>query len=125
MSGPTKPYDEDKVGQQVQMNYKFIDKLFGRGQKAFRDRFFRCRTEAALRRALKREGVNVRPGVRLMILDVENARTKVFGTINPRRDNFYVMVMPPVPRRRKSEDYKDSQAWEGAWYHAIVDSYGM
>ncbi len=125
MAGPTKPYDENKVGKQVQTNYAFLEKLFGARQKAFRDRFFRCRTESALRRALHSQGVPVKPGVRIMILDVEYARTKVFGPINPRRDNFYVLVMPPVPRKKKSNDYKDAQAWDGAWYHAIVDSYGM
>ena len=125
MAGPTKPYDEHKVGKQLQTNYAFLERLFGPRQKAFRDRFFNCKNETALRRALGRAGVKVTPGVRIMILDVEYARTKSFGVINPRRDNFYILVMPPVPRRKKSEDYKDSQAWEGAWYHAIVDSYGM
>lgn len=124
MAGPTKPYDEHQVGKQLQTNYAFLEKLFGPKQKAFRDRFFRCKSEAALRRALRREGVRVAAGVKTMIVDVENARVKSFG-INPRRDNFYILVMAPVPRRKKSEDYRDSQAWEGAWYHAIVDGYGM
>ena len=45
-------------------------------------------------------------------------------------DTWYVMTLPPTPRGRTppnppSPDYTDSQAWEGAWYHAMVNSLGM
>jgi hypothetical protein len=125
MPGPTKPYDEKKVGDQLQANYVFLEKLFGTQQKAFRDRFFRCATEAKLRSALSREKIKVPSDVRIMLVDVEFARMKTFGSVNPRRDKFYILVMPPVPRRERTEDYKEMQAWQGAWYHAIVDGYGM
>ncbi|HKA78322.1 MAG TPA: hypothetical protein VKD19_14570 [Pseudolabrys sp.] len=125
MAGPTKTYDPKKLGHQVQTNYDFLDELFGTNQKAFRNKFFNCKTETALRRMLDKEGVKVKRGVRIMLVDVENARTKSFGRINPRRDDFYLLLMPPVPRRKKSKDYKEDQSWEGAWHHAIVDGYGM
>ena len=49
--------------------------------------------------------------------------------INP-ADDFYVLVLPPVPNNKPTadptkKDYREDQAWEGAWHHATVDGYGM
>jgi hypothetical protein len=122
-AGPTKDYSD--IGKQVDANYDFLEKLFGSRQRVFRNSFFNCKTEAALRSKLRRHKVNVARGIKIMLVDVENARCFSFSKINPRRDRFYLLLMPPVPRRQKSEDYKDDQSWEGAWHHAIVDGYGM
>jgi len=132
MSGPTKHYDENKIGQHVQINYKFIEKLFNkRGQKAFRDKLFSCADEAALRRALKRLRIDVPNSVRIILVDIQYARMKSYPPhINPTKDSFYMLVMPPVPTNKKTADpkrtdYTEMQAWESAWLHAIVDGYGM
>ncbi|MGA7490609.1 MAG: hypothetical protein WBW74_27115, partial [Xanthobacteraceae bacterium] len=73
--------------------------------------------------------VPVVAGARIMLVDIENARTKTYGPIDAVNENFYLLTLPPVPRRPTSqsskEDYKSMQAWEGAWHHAIVDGYGM
>ena len=48
--------------------------------------------------------------------------------INPSNDYFYLLILPPVPNNANyagQPGYKDMQAWESAWYHAIVDGYGM
>jgi hypothetical protein len=125
-----KYWDEKKVGEQVQNNYTILSRLFDEpGQKAFRDALFAYPTEAALRAALNTDGVIVDAGVRIMLVDIEYARTKTFGPINPATEDYYVLVLPPIPRRPTSDptkaDYKRDQAWEGAWHHAIVDGYGM
>jgi hypothetical protein len=132
MPGPTKPYYGAKIGQQVQTNYEFIEKLFDqKGQQAFRDSLFAHSTEAALRAALATLGVNVHAGVRLMVVDIQYARTKTYPpTIDPKKDDFYVLILPPVPMNKPTADpnrtdYIEDQAWEGAWHHAIVDGYGM
>ena len=127
---PAKYWDQMKVGEQVQHNYAFISKLFDDvGQKAFRDRLFAYATEDELRAALIAEGIPLLDGVRLMMVDIENARTKTFGPIDAANENFYLLTLPPVPRRTTTDptkaDYKRNQAWEGAWHHAIVDGYGM
>src|SRR5262249_44211876 len=127
---PAKYWDPTKVGEQVQHNYAFISKLFDDvGQKAFRDKLFAYPTEQDLRTALIAEGIPLLDGVRLMMVDIENARTKTFGPIDAANENFYLLTLPPVPRRPTTDpggqDYKRMQTWEGAWHPAIVDGYGM
>ena len=130
MAGPTKPYDETKIGDQVQKNYAFLEELFGPGHQAFRQTLWNA-DDATLRNTLRtRLGIDVPLTTRIMIVDIENARVKpASGDIDPNKDDFYVMVLAPVPRRATTDptkkDYKEMQAWEGAWHHAIVDSYGM
>jgi hypothetical protein len=127
---PAKYWDPLKVGEQVQANYAILTKLFDNGQgKQLRDQLFAYATEPELRQALKDMGVPLLENVRLMLVDIENARTKTFGAIDAANENFYVLTLPPVPRRPTADpgkqDHKRSQAWEGAWHHAIVDGYGM
>jgi hypothetical protein len=124
---PKKDYDETKVGATLQGIYALSEILFDpKSQKTFRDQFFDlAATEDTARELLGPYGIVVAPGVKIMVVDIENARTRTFGTIDAVKDDFYVFVMPPVPRRSTTKDYKDSQAWEGAWYHSIVDGYGM
>ncbi len=126
----TKYWDPAKVGEQVQHNYAFLSKLFDDvGQKAFRDGLFAYGKEEDLRAALIAEGVPVGTDVRIMLVDIEYARTKSFGPIDAVNENFYLLTLPPVPRRPTTDaskaDYKRMQAWEGAWHHAIVDGYGI
>lgn len=139
-----KPYDEANVGKVVQTDYKFLndlwneEKLWGPrdGERTLRDHLFALSDEAALRAALAAQGIVVDPPpgsatpVRIMIVDIENARTKTYGTqINPGTDFFYVLVLPPKLRRQTEDptkrDYMRMQAWSGAWYHASNDGYGM
>jgi len=67
--------------------------------------------------------------LRIMLVDVQNAQTwQEPPPINPVTDYFYLLVMPPVPSNPNypgQPGYQDMQAWESAWYHAIVDGYGM
>jgi hypothetical protein len=62
--------------------------------------------------------------IRLMFVDVQNAQVwqdPKKKKIDPVNDLFYLLVMPPTPQKYDPE----MQAWESAWYHAIVDGYGM
>jgi hypothetical protein len=139
-----KPYDEANVGKVVDTNYKFLnhlwseEKLWGPSgqERTLRDHLFALSDEAALRAELALQGIKVDPPggsqtpVRIMLVDIENARTKTYGTaINAGSDLFYVLVLPPKLRRQtedpSKEDYKRMQAWSGAWYHASNDGYGM
>lgn len=126
MAGPRKPYDETKVGEVVQQNYRFLEKLFDAQQhQALRNRLFECADEAALRLELGKEGIQVAAPVRIMLVDIENARTKTYGGPIQPTDDWYVLVLPPVPRREPGDVYKEMQAWSGASYHASSDGYGM
>jgi len=128
---PKKEYDEAKVGETLQKIYTFSEQIFGLkshiDQKEVRNQFFEpAATEDTVRALIhKFLGIKVAQSTKIMVVDIENARTRTFGTIDAAKDDFYVFVMPPVPRRSKTDDYKESQAWEGAWYHSIVDGYGM
>jgi hypothetical protein len=123
---PWKPWDENEVGTYVQDNYEFVDRLFGPQGAAIRKKFWACTTETQLRKAIKDEAkINVPASVRVGVFDVEAAALKVIKKIDPKTEDFYIMVMPPKPRRKNTADYKDGQAWEEAWFHAIVDGYGI
>jgi hypothetical protein len=128
---PAKYWDPLKVGDQVQKNYDLLTTLFDTVQgKQLRDKLFAYATEQELREELQRISVPLLDDVRVMLVDIENARTKTFDpAINPAVDKFYVLTLAPVPRRPTADagaqDYKRMQAWEGAWHHAIVDGYGL
>lgn len=129
--GPHKPYDEDEVGEVVQTNYEFLETLFDARKGAkLRRQLWGQANEARLRAFLRTKGIVVPAGVRIMLVDIENARTKVQPpAIDPKKDSFYVLVLPPMPRRKTKDptkkDYKEMQAWKSAWYHASNDGYGM
>jgi hypothetical protein len=117
------------VGQTVDNLHWFLDQLFGASQQAFRDQFFHLSDEDQLRNLLATNRIFIpatdpQSGnpIRIMLVDVENARCHHYGAhINPATDLFYLLVMPPVPRHYDPT----MQNWESAWYHAIVDGFGM
>jgi hypothetical protein len=64
-----------------------------------------------------------------MLVDVQSTQTwQAHPPIDPNNNYFYLLVLPPVPTRYDpvaQPGYEEMQAWESAWYHAIVDGYGM
>jgi hypothetical protein len=129
--GPFSLYTKDKVGEHAQNNYKFLEALFGpsslgpppTGQE-LRD-YLLSNNDATLRADLAGWfGIVVPAGVRILIVDIENARTTL--TPDAIKDPYYVLVLPPSLRRKLNDDsYLDAQALSGAWYHATSDGYGM
>jgi hypothetical protein len=128
-AGPYKPYDPTKVGDQVQNNYEFMKEIFGPGQAQYRQQLL-AMSDNDLRTELAEYGLVIPQGVRIVLVDLETAKMHHNGgpiDLTPGTgDTFYQLVMPPVPRRHpNSSEYRHDQQWEDAWYHAIVDSYGM
>jgi hypothetical protein len=124
--GPADIYQPGQVGKAVQANFQFLHALFDANHQAFRDKLVNCADETAARKMLGDNGLTVPPPIRIMVVDIENARTKFWGKpIDPGTEEWYVLVMPPVPRRKQNADYVDMQAWSAAWYHASNDGYGM
>jgi hypothetical protein len=136
MAGPWKP--PYNPGVETKHLYDFVQKLFdGPTQAAFRASLFAAPDENQLRIMLGDWGIFIptvigapgSPPLRIMLVDVENASTwQDTPPINPATDYFYVLVMPPVPTRYDpvaQPGYEEMQAWESAWYHAMVDGYGM
>jgi hypothetical protein len=126
---PWKPY-YNPVGSTVDNLEEFCKSLFDTGtQEAFREQFFTLTTEKDLREVLADNKIVIPPTdvitgapIRIMVVDVENARCVSYGAkIDPKNELFYLLVMPPVPRKYD----RDMQAWESAWYHAIADGFGM
>jgi hypothetical protein len=139
------------IGATVDTLKEFIGKLFDPGKyPGFRDQFFddpsqpgypagSTLNEPIIRRMLKQQGINIpethtvggqKHDIRIVIVDVQNARLasyetdpKLFGRKEiDKNDWFYLLVMPPVPSIPAEVDL---QTYESAWYHAIVDGYGM
>jgi hypothetical protein len=138
--GPWKPYDESLVGSLTQALFAFLDKeLFAAGNAAIRNNLLNAPDEHQLRLMLGNYGIFIPaliggPGsapLRIMLVDVQSTRTwqdPNQAPINAANDYFYLLVMPPVPTRydpTAQPGYEKMQAWESAWYHAIVDGYGM
>jgi hypothetical protein len=124
------------AGQYFYENHKIVTILFDlEKNQALRDQFFACQSDDAVRDLLAQFGIKIDDyRVRFMLVDIENARTWQApnkAPIDAKHDLFYVYIMPPVPRRtapgesEPSAGYKDMQAWEEAWHHAICDGYGM
>jgi len=139
-----KPYDEHKVGEVAKTNYEVLETLFDLDDppegKALRQQLFDQTSEASLRAVLNTAPwkIVVPDDVRLMVVDIENARTLTFRPASKKpgepdidpSEKFYVLVLPPVPLNRKTadpsrKDYKEAQAWAEAWYHATTDGHGM
>ena len=122
---PWKPkYD---VGAVVDNLKYFVDQLFDpQNQSAFRNQFFQHKHESVVRQLLADNKVIIPPDdgngnpVRIVIVDIQNARMWKADDFNANQ-LFYLLVMPPVPTYYDTE----MQAWESAWYHAIVDGFGM
>jgi hypothetical protein len=139
MPGPWKPYDYAQVGVTTQHLYEFLQKLFGPGNAAFRANLLAAPDERQLRIMLGDWGIFIpthigatgSPPLRIMLVDIQSTHTWQDPTqapINPDTDYFYLLVMPPVPTRYDpavQPGYEEMQAWESAWYHAMVDGYGM
>jgi len=123
--GPADVYQPGQVGKAVQANYDFLNQLFGANEKKFRDALFNCADENAARKMLADNGLTVPPPIRIMLVDIQYARTKTWGKIDTDSEEWYVLVMAPKPQRKVNADYVDMQAWAAAWYHASNDGYGM
>jgi hypothetical protein len=128
MPGPRKVDYSDRILEVTQTNFEFLlTKLWGPDAeaKALRDELITAESEAQLRASLARLNIEVLPGTKLMVVDIVGARTKSFVT-SPGTEDFYVLVLPPKPRRHPGNDrYKEMQGWMAAHYHAVNDSYGM
>jgi len=116
----------------TQINYHFLEALWDTGRNPrLRDQLWDLAIagEQDLRSYLTNTFQIVIPSdVRLVLVDIERARKRSFVT-DPDKDSFYALVLPPDLRRDThdpgKEDYKEAQAWAGAWYHATSDGYGM
>jgi hypothetical protein len=114
------------VQETIQGNFKFLQKLFHPETGAkLRNDLFNQKDEAGLRAFLGSQWVSVKPTVRLMLVDIENGRTKVYGDAIKPTEEWYVLVLPPVPRRSKDPQYVQLQTWSEATFHASNDGYGM
>lgn len=136
MPGPWKPYNANLIGVTTQHLYGFLQELFGNQGQALRDQLMHANDENQLRIMLGNWGILIPANVnglplRIMMVDIQNARTwqdRNQNPIKPNTDYFYLLTLPPVPSNPNyagQPGYKDMQAWESAWYHAIVDGYGM
>ena len=134
--GPYKEWEADEVGTYAQKNYDFTDRLFNtvRGQglpglkgAALRKRFWDCTKNDQLQSAIFDElGIDLPRDVLVAVCDVEVGDLKVINKIDPAANAYYLLVLPPNPRRYPLDDnYLEDQALEDAWYHATVDGYGM
>jgi hypothetical protein len=119
------PYTPAKMGTYVQKNYVFLrEKLFDPKVGAALRQELLNMSEADLRPRIKAElDLDIPAHVRVMVVDIENGRANP-ASMN-QDDEFYMLVLPPVPRKSETAEHKEACAWEGAWHHAIVDGYGM
>jgi len=126
MPGPKKVDYSDKVGTYAQINYEFLmNKLWSPAGRQIRDQFIAAPTQAALQALLTEYKIPFEQNVRILVVDLETARTNGFSP-NAAADDFYTLVLPPSPRRHPNEaHYREMQGWTSAHYHAINDSYGM
>jgi len=115
----------DTIGQQAQLFYNLLEAIYS--NPLVRGDLFAQPSEAALKDYLLTTwGIAIPAEVRMMLVDIENARTKTYIS-DPGKEAFYVMVIPPALRRKPSTDdsYKEAQALSGAWFHATNDGWGM
>ena len=115
----------DELGTLTQYNFRFLEQLWKDGSE-LRKELFNYTDEDRLRQWLKtKHNIMVADDVRIVILDLENARIKKFVE-NPQNEKFYALVLPPRPQGYPgNKQYRNMQAWNTAHYHAINDSYGM
>jgi hypothetical protein len=125
MPGPKKTDYSDRIIDITKSNFEFLKTLWGTEGEALRNQLMTSRNESELRRLLGRYNIEVEANTRLMIVDILSAKMNNFVT-DAAQDDFYVLVLPPSPRRNPGDDpYKQMQGWLAAQYHAINDSYGM
>ena len=129
------------TGAEVDHLKYFVDRLFGipgNDPMAFRKQFFDIpdsspdglHGENVLRQMLADNQIIIPPDdgakppnpIHIVLVDVQTAHLKCYyKKFNAANDLFYLLVMPPIPTQYNA----DMQAWESAWYHAIVDGFGM
>jgi hypothetical protein len=127
---PWKPWYDANLGDYVQSNYNVATHLFDPlTGTAFRQSFWACANENALRDKINGLlNLGIPNHVRVGFFDVEAADQgcKFFAPpIDTAGDDFYIMILPSVPRRSNAPEYINDQAMEDAWFHAVVDGYGM
>jgi hypothetical protein len=127
MAGPAKRDYSAKVGAYAQSNYEFLmTKLWGPRGRQLRDKFIKAPNQRALKTLLRQFNIPFDANVRIVVVDIETARTNGFSPTAAATDKFYALVLPPAPRRNPREQhYQQMQGWASAHYHAINDSYGM
>jgi hypothetical protein len=123
-------WDETSVGESAQNIYNFLDKLWGNkpqpSGKTLRDELRAIMSEPDLKYFVKGNiGINIPEDVRLILVDIEDAKTTRYRDTDPSLHPFYVLVIPPTPRRYDSKEYKEGQALSVAWFHATTDGWGM
>lgn len=115
-----------------EVNYKFLEALWMPGS-VLRPTLMGAADVTALKQILAAHGIHVAEE-HVVVFDVESARKKdypkVAGAEILEADDFYVLVLPPTPKKykgspEKDEVYVEQQAWTAAYYHAHADSYGM
>jgi hypothetical protein len=134
----TKPnYDEEGVGTNAQINSVFLKQLWDPDNgSAFRSRLLNARDEKTLRDLLDANDIKIRPDtVRIVVFDVESAKVQIYRRpqdnpnepprIDTGNENFYVLVLPPSPKRHDNTGYRNMQRSAAAYYHAVNESYGM
>jgi hypothetical protein len=127
---PTYQYwNENNVGTYVQENYAFMDRLFSRHGDTLRDSLVNAPDENTLRARMNAAvpHLAIPSNVRVGVLDLQSAKYKDW-TIDTKAETYYIMVLPPNPQRTPQSSqttYIDDQEWTNAWYHAVVDGYGM
>jgi hypothetical protein len=121
-----KPDYSDQVGKVTQGNFEFLmNKLWTDSGSALRNKFVSAESEGELRALFNEFNIPVEANVRLAVFDPESMKLKSFVN-NPAQEPFYVLVLPPRPRRHAgNKPYTEMQGWTAAHYHTINDSYGM
>jgi len=149
--GPFKRFDPTQVGARAQAYREFAQKAFfgdtaGAQQidgqtfrKNLRD-FAKRNTQQQLLDLLNNthnlkipatNGADDQHGdpLKLMIVDIDLGAPYTASDVSPlpdENDAFYIFVIPPTPQRvPNNKAYQEMQAFESAWYHAIVDGYGL
>lgn len=119
-------FDHPQDITEVEKNHKFISKLWdAKTGSTFRDQLFGAKNLVALKAQLNDHGFGYPNDVQLIIVDVENGRTRSFPKAIDRKKRWYVIILPPRPRRSRDKQYCEQLAWTEATFHATNDGYGM
>ena len=123
--GPTKPDYLGMNGFYAQYNAEFLAKLWRAGG-TLRHELLNETDEAKLRTTIKLEvKIDIPGDIRLVVYDIQTATQNSFVK-DACQEKFYVLVLPPKPRRHPDQpEYEEMQRWASAYYHATTDSYGM
>jgi hypothetical protein len=126
MAEPRKQDYSSRVGDVTQINFAFLNKLW---TKTSGDQFraaLIAADQTELKRLLTEAKIEFIRDDPILVVDIENAKTNGLFDQPVGAPFFYVLVLPPRPRRHEDEQhYTAMQGWGAAYYHAINDSYGM